>query len=179
MGLQIAIAQDKLDEYAAMEFLRAHGEFLALPRYQGKPTFNPLPVGQCDSQLQLLFLKRDLDTLLDTVQESSYEPEHFSVDFSVTSGLFIEWRRTLWRESDMAEAGRFYLDRPIIGNSASVVTLTRAMNALQRFIRTYYPARSGGRYPVYVGPALWKRAEKGNIKILSSAGDELKPAKNE
>lgn len=178
MGQQIAIAQDKPDEDAAMEFLRARGELLALPRYQETPTFKAVPAGRCDAQCQLLFLNTELDTLLATVHESSSKPGQFSVDFSVTSGLFIEWDRTLWREPDLAEAGRFYLARAKAQDNESIAALTRAMNALQRSIRSHYPARSGGRYPVYVGPAMWERVEKDKARILSSAGEELKPVKN-
>jgi hypothetical protein len=179
MGQQIAIAQDKPDEDATLEFIRARGEFFALPRVQEEPRFKPVPAGLCDAQSQIIVPKSLLDEVLATGQESSDDPGQFAVDFSVTSGMFIEWRRTLWLKSNLAKAGRFYLARARGHNSESIVALTRAMTALQRFIRSEYPARTNERYPVYIGPAMWEHVKKGKVRVLSSSGEEVDLVKNQ
>lgn len=179
MGQQLAIAQAKVDEDAAVDFLRTRGEFLALSRFQEKPGFKPVPAGFCNAQSQILVPQALLDAVLSTVQESRNDPGHFSVNFSITSGMFIEWERTIWLESNLAEAGRFYLARTRGHNSDSIATLTRDLTALQRFIRSKYPARTRGRYPVYVGPSMWERVEKSRVRILSSSGEEVELEKNE
>jgi hypothetical protein len=178
MGQQIAIAQDRSDEDAAMLFLRARGEFLALPRFQKGPTFRDVPAGRCEALRQLLVLKSQLDLVLATAVESDEDPGHYSVDFSATRGMLIEWTRTVWREQHVAEAGRFYLASAPQHDDESLASVTRAMTALQRFIRSKYPARSSERYPVYVGPGMWERVEKDKVRILSSAGAEQEFEKN-
>jgi hypothetical protein len=179
MGQQIAIAQDKADEDAAIEFLRARGEFFAIPRDQEDPEFKPVPLGSCDAQSQILVPESMLDAVLATVPESGEDQDQFAVDFAATSGMFIEWRRTRWLASDLAEAGRFYLAGARGNKSESMATLTRHMSALQRFIRSKYPARSREKYPVYVGPSMWERVEKSNVRIRSSSGGEIKAVKDD
>lgn len=174
MGQQIAVAQDRSDEDAAMNILRAHGDLLALPRSHTRPAFKAVPAGQCDAQFQILVPKSNLDAVLTTVHESRSKPGHFSVDFSTTSGMFIEWDRTYWVKPDVAEAGRFYLARAAREHgSESIAAVTSAMTAIQRFIRSRYPARSDGRHRVHIGPSTWERMERGEVRILSSAGEEV------
>jgi hypothetical protein len=178
MGQQIAFAQDKSDEDAVIEFLRERGEFLAVPRFQTGSVFEPLPAGSLEAEKQILIPKAEVDGVLATAKESREDPGSFAVDFSTAGGFFIEWNRTTWPESGLASSGRFFRERASQKNNDSVRSLTRTMTALQRFIRTTYPAHSGGKYPIYIGPSMWERVQKGEVRVLSSWGDEVKLTKN-
>ena len=178
MGSQIAIVQSAQDERDLVSFLGQRNPFLALPRVI--PHSHPVPaeLGTSTAEKQVFFLVEEMEMILAHIRPIGGQLGEYQVDRVRTSGLVIEWNRTVWEHPGEAQPGRFYLQRPLSPVSDASRIMERTFHAIQAWTKRTSPMRSDERYPMYVGADLWTLIRNGRARIVHPNGSEVKLVEN-
>lgn len=167
MGSQIQIAHAAEDERLANEQLARRGDFLCLPRFFESRDEQPVTLGECEADDQVVFPAGSRDAVLRHVVLVADSSGRFHV--YPKDGLCIEWTRTA-RVGATYVPGRYFFSPDATATSQ---TLEKALAGLVSWIKTSHPMKTSGRFPIFVGPALWKLVKAGTVSLAYRSGKPL------
>lgn len=170
MSRQIRIAQSEVDEEDIRREVFSLEEMSCLPRLMSADDVRrgPQPLGVCGAQDQILFLTALQSQVLSSVAPLLGNDSVFHV--SLAEDLYIEWSRTLRGPGGECQAGRYYFSPDKKTSAESAARLGKVMSRLMSCIRSDYPRRTAGRFPIFVGPHLLQLMDSGRARLVYPDG---------